>query len=142
MDKLSHRKPVTAWNSRHVFPLQFSLNLFQRNVEFKLLSKLCTFQKYSSTRDRALVLQYPNLSSNNMFQFLQEMYMAHVSSAFQCTPEIIKTGDSGDYNPSHINHSIKMSCTVVSEKSTVSGQGTVIHEVIHMFRFLLQFSAE
>jgi hypothetical protein len=52
-DKLSHRKPVTAWNSGYVFPLQFSLNSFDRNVEFKLLSSPGTFQKYSSIRDRA-----------------------------------------------------------------------------------------
>jgi hypothetical protein len=66
MDKLSHGKPVIAWNSGHDFPLQFSLNLFDRNVEFKLLSSPGTFQKYSSTHDRALVLQYPNLSSNSV----------------------------------------------------------------------------
>jgi len=57
MDKLSHTKPATAWNSEHVFLLQFSLNLFDRNVEFKLLRSPGTFQKYSSTFDRALVLQ-------------------------------------------------------------------------------------
>ena len=69
-------------DTRHVFPLQFSLNLFDRNVEFKLLSSPGTFQKYSSTQDRALVLQYPNLSSNIVLQFLQELYIAHVSSVF------------------------------------------------------------
>lgn len=57
MDTLSHRKTVTAWNSQHVFLLEFSLNLFDRNVDLKLLRSPGTFQKYSSTLDRALVLQ-------------------------------------------------------------------------------------
>lgn len=129
-DKLSHRKLVTAWNSGHVFPLQFNLNLFDRNVEFKLPSSPGTFQKYSLTCDRALVLQYPNLSSNIVLQFLQEMYIAHVSSAFKCTPKTIKletlettTLTYQPLNKDMYGRQWEIYC---------AGQGTVLHEVIHV----------
>ena len=80
---LSHTKPASTRSLYSRFLPTSNITYFitiLKNTDLQLLSRPCMFQKYNSTHDAALVSSSnpSTFTSNNVFQFLQRMWIVHL----------------------------------------------------------------